>query len=92
MSLRSYRDGAGDDVTKKQADAESLRKKIEARAYELWERDGRPHGRQDEHWRLAEVEILSLTKAKPPAGKKTKAEPKAKPAAKTKKSAKPKKA
>jgi hypothetical protein len=34
--------------------AESLRKQIEARAYMLWERAGRPHGRHEEHWNQAE--------------------------------------
>ena len=48
---------------------ESLRKQIEARAYALWERAGRPHGRHQEHWAQAEKEILGEFKAKasPPA-------------------------
>jgi hypothetical protein len=48
---------------------ESLRKQIEARAYALWERAGRPHGRHEEHWARAEKELLSesKTKASPPA-------------------------
>jgi lysozyme family protein len=64
---------------------ESLRKQIEARAYVLWERAGRPHGRHEEHWIQAEEEILSEAKA--PARKRAKATPKPSP----KKSGKPKK-
>ena len=37
-------------------DAERLRKKTEERAYALWEGEGKPHGRQLEHWLRAEVE------------------------------------
>jgi hypothetical protein len=32
-------------------------KEIERRAYEIWERDGRPAGREEEHWRQAEREL-----------------------------------
>ena len=31
---------------------------IRRRAYEIWEREGRPHGRESDHWRTA-VEELS---------------------------------
>ncbi len=30
---------------------------IRERAYAIWEREGRPHGRDREHWRQAEAEI-----------------------------------
>jgi hypothetical protein len=30
--------------------------KIRQRAYEIWEAEGRPHGRQMEHWLHAEAE------------------------------------
>jgi hypothetical protein len=30
---------------------------IERRAYEIWERNGRPEGREQEHWQQAEQEI-----------------------------------
>jgi hypothetical protein len=30
------------------------------RAYEIWEREGRPEGRQEEHWRRAEQEVGKL--------------------------------
>lgn len=68
---------------------ELLRKQIEARAYALWERDGRPYGRHREHWAQAEKEILDALKAKAPPRKKTKATPSAKTA--PKRSVKPKK-
>jgi len=35
------------------ADEEAIRR----RAYELWEADGRPHGRGDEYWHRAEEEL-----------------------------------
>lgn len=63
---------------------ESLRKIIEARAYELWERDGRPNGRHAAHWLEAEAEILNLAPIPKPASKKANAAPKAKAAPKTK--------
>ena len=31
--------------------------RIRQRAHELWERDGRPHGRHDDHWQQAREEI-----------------------------------
>jgi hypothetical protein len=31
---------------------------VRRRAYELWEAEGRPEGRQMEHWTRAEEEIL----------------------------------
>jgi hypothetical protein len=36
---------------------DSRRERIERRAYEIWESEGRPHGRHDEHWRRAAAEI-----------------------------------
>jgi Protein of unknown function (DUF2934) len=32
-------------------------KRIEERAYALWQAEGRPHGRHEEHWRRAAHEI-----------------------------------
>lgn len=32
--------------------------RIRARAYEIWEREGRPDGREHEHWDQARREIL----------------------------------
>lgn len=34
------------------------RKRIEARAYEIWETEGRPDGHAERHWREAEAEIV----------------------------------
>lgn len=31
--------------------------KIRDRAHAIWEREGRPHGRHNDHWRLASDEI-----------------------------------
>jgi DUF2934 family protein len=33
--------------------------RIRQRAYEIWEREGRPHGRDREHWRQAEAELAA---------------------------------
>lgn len=41
--------------------AEAIRKLIAARAYELWESQGRPDGRDQANWRQAEHEIMSCT-------------------------------
>jgi hypothetical protein len=35
----------------------SLQERIKQRAYELWEADGRPHGKDAEHWARAEREL-----------------------------------
>jgi Protein of unknown function (DUF2934) len=32
--------------------------RIRQRAYEIWEREGRPHGRDEEHWRMAVDELI----------------------------------
>lgn len=36
---------------------QSKRERIEARAYEIWEREGRPPNKEAEHWRRAEQEV-----------------------------------
>src|ERR1700719_1432722 len=33
--------------------------RVRTRAYEIWEREGRPHDRHQEHWRQAESEIAN---------------------------------
>jgi hypothetical protein len=38
-------------------DPETKDHKVRARAYDIWEREGRPEGRHDEHWRQAEHEL-----------------------------------
>jgi len=35
-----------------------LTDRIRRRAYEIWESEGSPDGRPDDHWRQAEQEIL----------------------------------
>jgi DUF2934 family protein len=32
-------------------------KRVRERAYQIWQREGEPHGRSDEHWAQAEAEI-----------------------------------
>ncbi|NKN38691.1 DUF2934 domain-containing protein [Agrobacterium sp. a22-2] len=36
---------------------------IEKRAYALWEEEGRPHGRDAEHWETARQEYLAMAEA-----------------------------
>ncbi len=43
----SNTDSAGDD----------LEKRIRDRAFELWVEDGRPFGKEEEHWERARAEI-----------------------------------
>jgi hypothetical protein len=40
-------------------------KEIKNRAYEIWERNGRPEGREDEFWRQAEQELRNEDKSSP---------------------------
>ena len=40
-------------------------KEIKARAYEIWERNGRPEGREDEFWQQAEQELRNEDKSSP---------------------------
>jgi len=61
--------------TKTAISADSLtqaqRQEIERRAYFLWEHEGRPAGREADHWARAEAEILrEQTAIKTPAAKK----------------------
>ena len=35
-----------------------LHDRIKTRAYSLWEQEGRPEGRADEHWGRAEAEVI----------------------------------
>src|SRR5262249_27338013 len=41
------------------SEAEPREQKIPRRAYELWEQDGRPDGRDDDYWHRAEREIAA---------------------------------
>lgn len=35
-----------------------IHERIRKRAYALWEEEGRPEGRADEHWHRAEAEVI----------------------------------
>ncbi len=37
--------------------AEDLEERIRRRAHQIWEREGRPEGRREDHWALAKEEI-----------------------------------
>jgi len=37
--------------------------RIAARAYEIWEQEGRPTGKAEEHWRRAEQEVAAAMNA-----------------------------
>ena len=50
-------DSQGDQM--KGTRVEAIRNLIATRAYELWENEGQPHGRDQIHWRQAEDEIMS---------------------------------
>ena len=40
-------------------------KEIAARAYKLWEENGRPEGKEDEFWHAAEQQLLNEDKSNP---------------------------
>jgi DUF2934 family protein len=40
-----------------------LTPQILRRAYEIWEHEGRPHGRDKDHWFLAEAELSTTPSA-----------------------------
>jgi hypothetical protein len=42
-----------------------LTPQILRRAYEIWEHEGRPHGRDKAHWFLAEAELSAPVTAEP---------------------------
>ena len=44
--------------------SDEVRRKIEVRAYLIWEGEGRPHGREKEHWQRAEADILGTKPVK----------------------------
>jgi hypothetical protein len=45
--------------------AQSTAQEIMKRACELWEQHGKPEGRQDEFWQLAEQELRNEDKSSP---------------------------
>jgi hypothetical protein len=44
---------------------EPTEQEIKKRAYEIWERNGKPEGKEDEFWRLAEQELRNEDKSSP---------------------------
>ena len=40
----------------------NLHDRIKQRAYLLWEQEGRPEGRADEHWSRAEAEVARINR------------------------------
>jgi hypothetical protein len=40
-------------------------RRIRERAYDIWQREGRPHGRDAEHWRKAAAEIEAESRPRP---------------------------
>jgi len=44
---------------------DSRRRRIAERAYAIWEREGRVHGRDVRHWLQAEHEILEIERDRP---------------------------
>jgi len=45
--------------------ANPTEKEIKKRAYELWEQNSKPEGREDELWQLAEQELRNDDKSSP---------------------------
>jgi Protein of unknown function (DUF2934) len=43
--------------------AEPSKKEIAARAYQIWEDRGRPEGKEEEFWHLAEQQLLNEDKS-----------------------------
>ena len=46
--------------------ATGLQERIRQRAHAIWEREGRPHGRDQDHWRTAESELAGEEAAAAP--------------------------
>lgn len=51
------------------AGKETVMEKVRERAYAIWEREGRPHGRDREHWLKAEQEVMTTAAPARPAKK-----------------------
>jgi hypothetical protein len=63
-------------------DTASFEERVRARAYELWESEGRPAGRDEEHWYASEEATRAeLALAVPAKAPKAKAAPRGKKAA-----------
>jgi hypothetical protein len=49
--------------SEKQAREAAVRQLTAVRAYEMWENQGRPHGRDQIHWRQAEQDVMQCLAA-----------------------------
>ncbi|PWC73659.1 hypothetical protein TSH100_30710 [Azospirillum sp. TSH100] len=47
------------------ADTDDIQERIRRRAHELWESEGRPHGRDSDHWTQAEAEVRGASALEP---------------------------
>jgi Protein of unknown function (DUF2934) len=47
------------------ADDQDLEERIRERAFQIWDREGRPHGRDREHWDMARRELMGADDAPP---------------------------
>lgn len=47
------------------SEARDNRDRISRRAHEIWEREGQPYGRHDDHWAQAQAEIEAEDAARP---------------------------
>jgi hypothetical protein len=56
--------------------AAELQERIRERAQAIWEREGRPEGRHEDHWRQAEKEISAENDAAPAERKRRATSPK----------------
>jgi hypothetical protein len=45
--------------------SEPTEQQIRERAHQIWEREGKPAGREDEFWKLAELELRNEDKSNP---------------------------
>ena len=45
--------------------AKPTEQQIKVRAFELWEKNGQPEGKEDEFWHLAEQELLNEDEGSP---------------------------
>jgi Protein of unknown function (DUF2934) len=43
----------------------TLERRIRERAYEIWNATGRPHGEAEQHWLIAEREVLAMLISQP---------------------------
>ncbi len=59
---KSRRSSATPDVARSEAMVCQVEELIRQRAYFLWEDEGRPHGRESDHWHRATTEVQAVTR------------------------------